>query len=191
MNTIRKITIMIGILLLMLTIETEAQERVKINNQVWMTKNLNVSNYRNGDEIYHARTAEDWKRAGEQGIGAWCYYDNAAGLGAIYGKLYNWYAVNDPRGLAPRGWRVPSDDDWQELEDFYGEKNGGAFLKSTGTSLWKEPNEGANNLSGFSALPGGYRFSNGTFTNMGSNAYWWSSTERKAPDAGTPSPGVL
>jgi len=93
---------------------------VTIGTQVWMKENLNVSTFRNGDPISEAKTAEEWKAAGEAKQPAWCYYDNDPKNGAKYGKLYNWYAVNDPRGLAPVGWHVPTSDEWEILIDYLG-----------------------------------------------------------------------
>ena len=95
-------------------------QTVTIGTQVWMTKNLDVSTFRNGDTIPQAKTTEEWKRAGENQQPAWCYYDNDPANGAKYGKLYNWYAVNDSRGLAPVGYHVPSDAEWTKLTDFLG-----------------------------------------------------------------------
>lgn len=95
------------------------EEFLRINGKIWMKNNLNVERFRNGDIIFEAKTDEEWKRAGELGIPAWCYYKNDNDIGRINGKLYNWFAVNDPRELAPEGWRVPSKQDWLELESFY------------------------------------------------------------------------
>ena len=84
----------------------------KIGKQYWTTKNLNVSRFRNGDPIPEAKTKDEWIQAGIKKQAVWCYYDNDFKNGTKYGKLYNWYAVNDPRGLAPEGWDIPTDDDW-------------------------------------------------------------------------------
>jgi len=89
-----------------------ASNEVTIGNQVWMSQNLNVDKFRNGDPIPHAETREEWEKAGENRHPAWCYYDNDSANADKYGKLYNWYAVNDPRGLAPEGWKIPSHEDW-------------------------------------------------------------------------------
>jgi uncharacterized protein (TIGR02145 family) len=95
-----------------------------------------------------------------------------------YGKLYNWYAVNDPRGLAPEGWHVPTDEEWTTLTTYLGNQiMAGGKMKETGISHWQSPNTGATNESGFSALPGGYRNFNGTFSNIGNFGNWWSSLE--------------
>jgi len=154
-------------------------QTVTIGTQVWMTTNLDVTTFRNGDPIPEAKTDEEWAKAGENGKPAWCYYNNDPANGAKYGKLYNWYAVNDPRGLAPKGWHVPSDEEWTQLTDYLGRKNvAGTKMKST--SGWKDhKGESGNgtNKSGFSGLPGGFRYGDGTFYDFGYFGYWWSSTE--------------
>ena len=153
---------------------------IQICNQIWMSRNLDVDHYQNGDSIPEVTDPKAWRALT---TGAWCYYDNDPANGEIYGKLYNWHAVNDPRGLAPQGWHVPSDAEWTELETCLGgPKVAGGKLKSTGTKeagngLWESPNTGANNESSFSALPGGNRYGNGTFYDVGYYGYWWSSTE--------------
>ena len=106
-------------------------QTVTIGTQVWMTKNLDVATFRNGDPIPQAKTNEEWEKAGENQQPAWCYYDNDPANGAKYGKLYNWYAVNDSRGLAPVGYHIPSDDEWTKLTDFLGgESVAGTKMKS-------------------------------------------------------------
>jgi uncharacterized protein (TIGR02145 family) len=160
--------------------EVGTSNEVTIGNQVWMTKNLNVDKFRNGDPIPEAKTDEEWKKAGENKQPAWCYYDNDPANGAKYGKLYNWYAVNDPRGLAPEGWKIPSHDDWGLLIDYLGgSKVAGKKLKST--SGWYQNGNGTNE-GGFSGLPGGVRSEEGIFlieegiTSIGALGFWWSST---------------
>jgi uncharacterized protein (TIGR02145 family) len=91
--------------------------QVKIGEQVWMSANLNTSKFQNGDPIFEAKTKEQWANAAKNKKAAWCYYKNSTENGTVYGKLYNWYAVNDPRGLAPKGWHVPTKKDWNELID--------------------------------------------------------------------------
>ncbi len=157
-----------------------------IGSQVWMLKNLNVDHYRNGDSIPEVREDTTWKNLK---TGAWCNYDNSDSLGKIYGKLYNGFTVFDKRILAPSGWHVPSDEEWKTLEIFLGMTraeadnimlrgtNEGGKLKETGTAHWIIPNTGATNESGFSALPGGLRASNGKYDFIGLVDYWWSSTE--------------
>ena len=148
---------------------------VTIGNQVWMTENLNVDKFRNGDDIPEAKTEGEWKAYADAGEAAWCYYENDPKNGEKYGKLYNWYAVNDSRGLAPKGYHVPSDAEWTVLTDYLGgEKKAGAKMKSkTG---WEGEGNGTNS-SGLSGHPGGNRTNNGTFNHIGYFGYWWSSTE--------------
>jgi uncharacterized protein (TIGR02145 family) len=99
---------------------SQTERTVRISEQVWMVENLKVSTFRNGDVIPEAKSREEWKIAGTEREPAWCYYDNDPANDDNYGKLYNWYAVNDPRGIAPEGWNVPSDDEWQLLIDYLG-----------------------------------------------------------------------
>ncbi len=162
---------------------------VKIGTQDWTTKNLNVSRYRNGDLIPEVRNQKEWDKLT---TGAWCYYNNDPKNGAIYGKLYNWYAVNDPRGLAPEGFHIPSEYEWKTLIEF---SDGGyiVFLKEKGRKHWKfkpfilpkkivdviivlndyNKDEGIDEYN-FSALPGGHRFDNFSF--IGICGGWWSSS---------------
>ena len=148
---------------------------IVIGTQQWMRENLDVVTYRNGDVIPQVTNATAWAALT---TGAWCYYDNDSANGAIYGKLYNWYAVNDPRGLAPTGWHVATDAEWTILTDKLGGPTvAGGKMKSVGTTRWTTPNTGANNESGFTGLPGGYRGSSGSFFDVGGNGYWWSSSE--------------
>ena len=155
--------------------EEGASREVTIGTQVWMTKNLDVNTFRNGDPIPEAKTNEEWERAGDNKQPAWCYYDNNPANGAKYGKLYNWYAVNDSRGLAPKGWHVPTDEEWTQLTDYLGgEVVAGDKMKSkTG---WNENGNGTNS-SGFSGLPGGYRGTKGAFDFIGDYGTWWSSSK--------------
>jgi uncharacterized protein (TIGR02145 family) len=163
------------------TVTTTAKDEVTIGTQVWKTKNLDVDHYRNGDPIPQVTNATEWHNLT---TGAWCYYDNDPANGAIYGKLYNWYAVNDSRGLAPDGWHIPSDEEWTTLSTYLGgEGVAGSKLKEAGTSHWKSPNPDATNETGFTALPGGYRYSNGTFFTIGSSAGWWCSAEDSTTNA--------
>lgn len=152
----------------------KASETVTIGKQVWMTENLNVSTFRNGDEIFHARTEEEWKQAAMEEKPAWSYMNHDEAMGVKYGKLYNYFAVTDPRGLAPEGLHIPSDEEWTELIEHLG-KNAGHKMKSTK----KEIRSGnGNNRSGFSGKFGGHCFANGMFTNRHVSGIWWSTTER-------------
>jgi uncharacterized protein (TIGR02145 family) len=176
----KKQTVYIYLLLGLILIYTSfgkanSQSTVKIGDQTWTTKNLDVSKYRNGDEIPHVQDALSWSKLTS---GAWCYYENSDANGSTYGKLYNLYAVLDPRGLAPAGFHIPSDKDWTILTDYLGGKDeAGVKMKEAGTAHWPMPNTGATNSSGFTGLPGGYRDDNGVFVSMGVNGFWWSSTE--------------
>ena len=151
---------------------------VAIGKQIWMAENLNVEHYRNGDPIPEVQDKEEWDNLT---TGAWCWYENNSANGTTYGRLYNWYAVNDPRGFAPEGWHVPSSDEWNKLTDnLGGAETAGTKLKST--NGWDEGGNG-DNKSGFSAIPGGYRSHEGFFSNMGRNALFWTSTEFNATNA--------
>ena len=156
-------------------------KEVKIGDQTWATKNLDVTEFRNGDPIPEVRTDADWQKAGKHGKPACCYYENDPANGTKYGKLYNWYAVNDPRGLAPKGWHVPSDAEWTILADYLGGvKEAGTKLKSA--SDWKNNSNGSNS-SGFAGLPGGGRGDGGKFSGIGAFGYWWRSLEGSAGGA--------
>jgi uncharacterized protein (TIGR02145 family) len=148
---------------------------IVIGTQQWMNENLDVVTYRNGDVIPQVTNAIAW--AGLT-TGAWCYYGNDVENGAIYGKLYNWYAVNDSRGLAPKGWHVATDDEWIILTTTLGGTSvAGGNMKSIGTTRWTTPNTNATNRSGFAGLPGGSRDYTGGFFVIGLHGTWWSSSE--------------
>jgi uncharacterized protein (TIGR02145 family) len=161
---------------------------VKIGNQWWMAENLKVTRYRNGDYIPHVTDNSTW-----EGLttGACCNFNNDGTNATTYGSLYNWYAVNDSRNIAPAGWHVPSDEEWKELEMYLGMSQSeadntgwrgtdeGGKLKDAGTGYWIAPNTGATNESGFSALPGGCRHCDGLYYEDDINHYaeFWTSTE--------------
>lgn len=148
---------------------------IGIGGKWWMAENLKVTHYRNGDAIPNVTDDNAWS---ELNTGAYCSYDNDAANAQTYGYLYNWYTVNNSSSLAPEGWHVPSDAEWQTLVDYLGGNDiAGGKLKQTGTTHWQSPNEGATNESYFSALPGGYRLSYGTFDTIGYLADFWSSTK--------------
>ena len=117
---------------------------VTIGSQVWMAKNLEVSTFRNGDVIPQATSNAEWGAAGENKQPAWCYYDNDSKNGVKYGKLYNWYAVNDPRGLAPAGYHVPTDAEWTTLENFLSDDEGKKMKSTSGWENWAEDLECTN-----------------------------------------------
>lgn len=169
-----KKTTIITITTLFVFISSFAQT-ISIGKQIWMTQNLNVDKFRNGDKIRHAKTVEEWKNAANNKQPAWCYYDNDPSNGEKYGKLYNWYAVRDSRGLAPKGFHVPTDDEWEILTTFLG-GNDVAGTKMKKKIGWGENYSGTNS-SGFSALPGGYRQYGQGFYDVGFFGNWWSDTE--------------
>ena len=135
-------------LLILVSFTIKAQD-VTIGKQTWTSKNLNVSTYRNGDAIPQVQDNTAWENLT---TGAWCYYENKTANGTTYGKLYNWYAVNDARGLAPKGYHIPTVEEWSITIHEPGD-----FTKITG-------------------LPGGRRAGNGDFGIIGSNGYWWDSS---------------
>lgn len=153
----------------------DALPTIQIGLQKWMSKSLDVAFYRNGDPIPQVTDPTEWAALT---TGAWCYYNNDSTTGTTYGKLYNWYAVNDPRGLAPQGWHIPSDAEWAELSaTLGGDAVSGGKLKEAGTPHWTSPNTAGNNNSGFAGLPGGVCSNSGTFYGVGLICYWWCSTE--------------
>ena len=170
-------------------IDGNVYQTIIIGNQEWMAENLKVTQYRNGDGIPHLTSNNDWASTNS---GAYCIYDNNSSNADTYAALYNWYAVDDTRGLAPAGWHVPTDEEIMELEMYLGMSQSQA--SSTG---WRGPNEGSKlagradlwnngNLendpefvsSGFDFLPGGYRhYLNGAYTRLNDYGYLWSSSE--------------
>ncbi len=146
---------------------------VKIGTQAWTSKNLDVATYRNGDVIPQVQDASAWTSLT---TGAWCYYNNDASNGTKYGKLYNWYAVNDPRGLAPKGFHIPSDAEWTVLTDYLG-GTAAAGTKMKSSTGW-DANGNGTNSSGFAGFPGGcHSGSSGPLNNIGRGGNWWSATD--------------
>ncbi len=158
----------------------KAYDEVKIGDQIWMAKNLNVVTFRNGDSIPEAKTEEEWRAKLAKEEPAWCYFNNDPNNDAAYGKLYNYYAIRDLRGLAPRNWKIPSSDDWERLfTTLGGKRRAGAQLKST--AGWQKNGNGSI-ASGFNALPSGSRgfamiATNDGFSSAGRTCAWWSSTQ--------------
>ncbi|MFN5319636.1 MAG: fibrobacter succinogenes major paralogous domain-containing protein, partial [Bacteroidia bacterium] len=155
-------------------IENNVYSTVIIGDQLWMAENLRTATYANGDPIPNVTGNLQWSNLS---TGAWCNYDNNVLNDSLYGKLYNWYTVVDARNLCPTGWHVPSSVEWEVLVDLLGgELSAGGKMKSI--VGWESPNQGATNESGFSGLPGGYRyyFQTGYFTDIGFYGYWWSTT---------------
>jgi len=167
---------------LLFTILSSAQT-ITIGKQIWSGKNLDVVTFRNGDSIPEAKTNDEWLEAGQNLEPAWCYYNNDSANNAKYGKLYNWYAMNDPRGIAPAGWHVPTDDEWNALQKALGGIYSGQKMKSiTG---WKETHGedgkkysgNGTNVSGFNAFPAGFRDFSGNFLHETEMTFFWGSTE--------------
>ncbi len=157
----------------------ETYKWVRIGNQVWMAENLKTAKYSDGTSIPNVTDNGAWVGLTS---GAYCWYNNDINNRNTYGPLYNWHAVNTGK-LCPTGWHVPTDAEWTALSSFLGGESvaGGKMKSVTG---WNSPNRGATNSSGFSALPGGYRFNNnGTFNNVGNYGNWWSSSENGSSSA--------
>jgi uncharacterized protein (TIGR02145 family) len=166
-------------------IDGNTYQLVSICNQTWTKSNLNVSKYNNGDPIPQVTDPYEWRSLT---TGAWCYYNNDSSNGAVYGKLYNWYAVNDSRGLAPVGYHIPSVTEWSNMINCLDTSNpdGGAIfniaggkLKEIGTLHWSFPNLGATNETGFTGLPGGwrsniYQFPSISFNEINYKGFWWT-----------------
>ncbi|MEI6677648.1 MAG: fibrobacter succinogenes major paralogous domain-containing protein [Mariniphaga sp.] len=147
---------------------------IKYGLQEWTASNLNVSKFINGDVIPQAKTDEEWIKSGSESKPAWCYFDNDPENGKKFGKLYNWYAISDKRGLAPKGWLIPVSADWMTLvKNNLGVDVAGIKLKSK--AGWKSKN-GTDNI-GFTALPGGVRDESGAFKNLSTKCQWWANSE--------------
>ena len=153
---------------------------VKIGTQTWMAKNLNTTKYSDGTNIPNIADYDAWYNATS---GAWCDYDNNASNSTTYGKLYNWFVVdnnsatkmksNGGKNICPTGWHVPNKDEWNVLNDYLGGPGISGKLKEIGTSHWKSPNTDATNSSELTVLPGGHRVAYGAFQNLGTRAYIW------------------
>jgi uncharacterized protein (TIGR02145 family) len=156
-------------------IDGNVYQTVRIGTQVWMKENLKVSKYRNGDAISTNLSNASWSTTT---TGAYAVYNNDSANNTIYGKLYNWYSSVDTRGLCPIGWHVPTDAEWTTLENFLGGISVAGGKMKAFSSLWFPPNTGATNESGFSALPGGFRFGvDGQYFDLGLGSNIRSTTE--------------
>lgn len=146
---------------------------ISIYNQVWFAENLKTTRLNDSTPISELNTLPDLTKTEEP---YFCLYNNDNVNKTHYGYLYNWYAVNTNK-LCPKGWHVPSEDDWKELTDSLGGTTvAGGKLKQRGTDFWKDANTDATNSYSFSALPGGYRNLSGTYKYLGERGFWWSST---------------
>jgi len=162
-------------------IDSNLYHTVKIGRQEWLVENLKVTRYQNGDPIPNVQNAMQWR--GKR-VGAYCNYDNDPVYSITYGRLYNWYAVADNRSICPKGWHVPSDEEWFELTAFLGgESVAGGKLKEAGLNHWSFPNYGATNESGFQALPGGYRGNMGRFQILDDYSFYWTTSSYDAASA--------
>ncbi len=159
-------------------IEGNKYKTVFIGDQEWMAENLKTTKYHDGTDILLVEENNEW-------IGittpAYCWFGNDIANRDIFGALYNWKAVNTGK-LCPEGWHVPTDEEWTQLTDFLGGLNvAGGKMKATGNDLWNSPNKESSNESGFSALPGGYRYGyfwgSGEFYEKRLNGYFWTATE--------------
>lgn len=151
------------------------------NGQEWMAENLRADNYANGDPIANVTGDVDWMNLT---TGAWVNYSNNASFENPYGKLYNWYAINDSRKVCPAGWHVPARREWDTLVTYLGHEGiAGGDMKAKGTQYWTSPNDGATNLSGFSGLPGGGRSNDGFFSTINNFGYYWSATSANSTQA--------
>jgi len=149
-------------------------ESVKIGKQVWMAANLDIANYLNGDPVPEIQSAEEWEKFGNEKKGCWCWAENNP-LNSRFGKMYNYYALTDSRGLIPVGWHVPSEVEWNEMIEKLGDEYDAAEKLKNKTG-WEGKYNGTNK-SGFSALPGGERGYDGKFGSFGTYVAWWSSTQ--------------
>lgn len=172
-------------------IDGNVYNTVAIGNQCWMKENLKTTKYANGTAIPLVNNVSTWDALTETSK-AYCWYNDDIANKATYGALYTWAAAmngaasttNNPsgiQGVCPMGWHLPSDAEWTQLTTYLGgESVTGGKLKETGTTYWRDPNNGATNETGFTALPGGYRYNNGTSNHMNMYGRWWSVTEYDA-----------
>lgn len=154
-----------------------AYKTIEIGDQIWMAQNLRTTIFQNGDAIEAVTSNAEWTALSGA---AYCNYENSDSLDdlATYGRLYNWFAINDPRNIAPEGWHVATQEDWDELaRELGGDASAGGPLKEAGLHTWNSPNTAASNSSGFTALPSGRReYSDGRFINRGFNGFWWTNS---------------
>jgi uncharacterized protein (TIGR02145 family) len=158
-------------------IDGNIYHKITVGTQVWLVENLKTTRYRNGDQIPNVTVDSLWNKSSNNSTGAFCNYNNDVYTGNTYGLLYNWFAASDSRGLAPEGWRVASQADWQTLVSYLGgDTVAGGKLKETGTTHWFAPNAGATNVVGFTALPGGLRVYSGKYEMIGTFGIFWTTT---------------
>ncbi|HBS85204.1 MAG: hypothetical protein A2W91_01830 [Bacteroidetes bacterium GWF2_38_335] len=162
-------------------IDGNVYHTITIGTQVWMVENFKVTHFRNGDSIPNITDDTQWS---SMTTSAYCNYENSSSNSTTYGRLYNWYVINDTRNICPEGWHVPTQEEWTTLVDFLGGLTAaGGKIKEIGTAHWFTPNTGATNSSGFTGLPAGTRNTSGSFSNIGNHGYWWSSSNKDDVDA--------
>lgn len=156
-------------------VDGNSYHTVTIGTQTWLVENLKTTKYRNGDPIPNLQSDNQWATTSD---GAYSDYANNPALSTDRGKLYNWFAVNDARNIAPAGYHVPNAEEWEELVQYLGgEAIAGGKLKEAGLGHWADPNTGATNSSGFTALPTGFRSRDGSFSGLSGFGYYWSASE--------------
>ena len=160
-------------------IEGNVYHTVTIGTQTWMAENLKTTKYRTGKPITPVTDSLQWSTLSTE---AYCMYRNDPSRVAVYGLLYNWFAVTDTNNIAPQGWHVPADSEWTTLTNYLG-TGGGGKLKATGTTYWNSPNASASNSTGFNGLPGGDRSYTGEFHYLGTYGCFWCATESSAANA--------
>jgi uncharacterized protein (TIGR02145 family) len=172
-------------------IDSNVYKTITIGSQTWMAENLKTTKYNDGTAIPNITVDAKWYAAT---TGAYSDYNNTQANSTIYGRLYNWYAVdinaatkvasNGGKNVCPTSWHVPTDIEWTTLTTYLGgESVAGGKLKETSTTHWLSPNTGATNETGFTALPGGERLNMGSYDGVGNVGSWWSSTEFNYSDA--------
>ena len=174
-----KIIYLLGLMAIVLTPSVKAQnpvQHVKIGEQIWMAHDLDVTTFINGDEIFHAKTPKEWNDAFKKKIPAWCYCTDKAGQSTQYGKKYNWFAVNDIRGLAPSGYHIPSKEEWEEMINALGGRGYAGYKLKTTMGWGLVHNGSGNNAAGFNAVPNGFASHWGGCGDTGELGYWWTST---------------
>ena len=165
--------------------EGNVYKTIVIGDQEWMAENLKTSHYRNGDPIATNLSDAEWGNTLITQLGAWAFYNNDSQYECPYGKLYNWFAVSDPRHVCPTGWHEPTEIEWTTLRNYLG--GSGGKMKTMGLQYWFSPNQSATNVTGFSGLPGGSRSGEGSFNSFGFQGFWWSSyTNSTFPFSPTP-----
>ncbi|MGQ7945408.1 fibrobacter succinogenes major paralogous domain-containing protein [Flavobacterium sp. WC2509] len=144
----------------------------RIGNQTWMVENLKTTRFNNGDLIANIKSNTNWEQSQQA---AYSVYNNDSSLIKDYGFLYNYFCLKDSRSIAPKGWRIPTEEDLKELELFINSNSQtGIFLKEKGNTHWLPSNTTGNNATGFNALPGGFRDNEGGFYMLKANGYYWT-----------------